>query len=325
MDDLNEFLDRFPVVDENNLIEYDELMDKGEYKLGGRRNKRFYRASTALLGELFDELNNNPECSYITPFNDLIKNQNYIPKHMSVILKESFMDFSIREVLSSRIYNFFGVKTTYDMLVRKDDKLLVMSTDFVSEGEKVCNFYDDICVGIDCWLENDILHMTKEFTRIYNISKIVDDVISYEEFKEDLDNYIEDYVYQFLVKRYVVGEMDIYGWNECAIIDQKFHLKSCPVFDKEFAFGLDYNLYDSEMYENLKYVKIMYPQIYNKFQSKVHDMMSQKQGQSREYERIMRDNFPELQPHSKPYIDYVSRSLANIQKLCKKINNELLM
>ena len=128
------------------LEEYD-LVDEisPENHLAGRLDKRFIRLHKLYFSSLFEEVKNNPKCSYVT----FMENEDIVtedvPTNLSVLLKEikdvSFVDESVArgklysEAVSPRIMNYFGTPTVFNEMLFHDDHLFVLSLDFIKTNQ----------------------------------------------------------------------------------------------------------------------------------------------------------------------------------------------
>jgi len=307
-------------VDKDNLIEYDSYertpeecsyyLDSYE-PIGGSRVKKFYRAKTSMLAPLIDEIAYNPDCSYVTPFNQLIAD-GYKPDCLSVLVKgferegcepEDFDSIAyeyciyhdgMREVLCSRINNYMGVPTTYEMLILDEKELKVLSVDFGNSDKKFYSFDEIDCI-ISCDLQQDVECLSKMLDRMYTstshdsdmVSRLIctvdknytkNRIIDREEFDKQKNKFIEDYIYSYLVRDIILGDYDIHSANFGIMIGEDMSIQSAPSFDLEGALGYEdgYKFTYSAL-ENLRWVACYHENIFMKFRNKVKELLKIKE------------------------------------------------
>ena len=269
---------------------------------------------------MIDQIQSNPDCVYETPFNDLIRKDNYVPSQMSVILKKGMIKTGVNEIMAGRIYNYFGVKTSYDMPVNVDGNMGVLSVDVVGDGQTIQSFLD-LGIPLEYILEIDVKNIANKLYKLYKYKRMnSDNVVDAEEFEKCVENFVESYIYEFLVKRYVVGDTDVHVGNANAIIDEQFRVLPCPVLDKELSFIMRH-WNKSEMLRNLTFVRENYPRVYKRFQNKVQEFSSMNDMGEYEYVRVLDKNMSILRPYSADGIKYVAESLNNVKSACVEVNH----
>ena len=322
MDNIQDYIDALPKVDGRNLKEYDVNLDSGEYAIGGRRKKRFYRASINLFKELVQEITENSDSSYSAVVDDLIREGKYTPKFIPAIIKECNLHDGINEVFASRIYNHFGVSTSYDVAVNKGGNFAILSTDCIKDGQSICSF-EDLGLSINYLLEYQIIDIIKTLNKIHSIRQICDrDItVSKEIFDKYVEQYIENYVYEFIVRRYIVGDTDLHSMNQCMLVTDDFRVIHCPVMDKEFSFMTDHSFNELEMLENLQYVKICYPNAYEKLTHKLHSFVSKDIQGRHKYETMLAKEFENVDNlYSNYVLVYLQSSTRSVLKTIAKLN-----
>jgi len=272
-------------IDDNKVEEYDETFSSGDI-IGGVRFKKFVRFDSEVFKELVDEIKNNPNCSYDTYVNELIKS-GYIPKHISVLKKEdnSFRNADdmyeighFKEVIASRILNFFECPTTYEVLLNIGRQTFSCSVDFGRYRE---DFYQMSRIplihslGLNSMDENvkDLRVKLKYFTSHNNIDKHAEEMSK---------KFIEDYIYSMMIRKFVLCDDDC-GFHNVGLIYnvEKNTVRMAPSFDFEYCFIFAKDDHErrkefAEFEEDLKFVKVNYPHIFSKFTTKLRQIMAKK-------------------------------------------------
>ena len=235
--------------------------------LAGHRDKRYFRVDTSLFAPFIKEFSTNPDSSYITHINDLVST-GYVPKKVSVLNKvissnnydrhKNPIKLVYSEVLSSQILNFFGCPTTCNVAIKpkEEERYEVFSLDFLSYGEDFITF-DELCCSFSGDLRENVRMIKYEFRMSY--------FNKYNQ--EDLTKVIEDYIYSFFVRRYVIKDMDFYDNNSGIIFNRETGSVKYINFDFEYGF----NPSKPHLEENLMYCLEYYPEVYDRFVSKVGD------------------------------------------------------
>lgn len=264
--------------------EYVEPDFLNEY-IDGSREKGFFRYSTEIFGELIDEIRKNSECGYETYMNDIIKD-GYTPKYLSALQKElrfynKEFNTGYKEVVASRILNFFGVPTTYDKLVEIGGVQHVLSVDFMRENEKIYNLEELDMVG-ECRfnLQSNLTGLINVLKKIYNKSYSDEELCL--EYTEETQSHIkecqEQYVYGWLIRNFVLSDWDYLMRNTGILVNkQDNYIRLAPNYDMEYSFH-NYKMPPEEMsklmYRNVKFVSDYYPEIFVKFNNKLKDFVS---------------------------------------------------
>lgn len=110
------------------------------------------------LKPFFEEIKNNAKCSYKTIYNDLVKKDNYIPRYISVLVKDCHAQtVGIKsEIFGSRIANILHIPTNYAFGIEYKDKITkenifgekekyfaLGSVDYISNGHNIELFYEN--------------------------------------------------------------------------------------------------------------------------------------------------------------------------------------
>jgi len=302
-------------VNSYKIEEYDDLSAVGDNKLRGQRNKRFVRFSSDVFGDLIKELAENPNCSYDTYINDLIK-EGYIPNFISTMIKEPnnkiiISGFSIgefKEIIANRILNFFGCTSTYDTLLSVDGKRFICSVDFMKYGEELymLNTLDPLNMPAGIDLDDNVYILARKMDR-FAASKNIGD--KYDE--EILDSVTDQYVYDFLVRYEVLSDED-YGFHNMGLIynekDNSFRLT--PNFDLEYSFMFNeerVNLVRKHFLDNnFKTAKKYQRKMYEKFVKKFNEFISVGDNGMTKYEEIIYSVIGDNETSRKFTIEYGS-------------------
>lgn len=325
-----DYIMSLPELKDGVVEEYDQNFETGKYKLTGLRSKHFVRCSSELFGGLVSELQNNKNTSYITHVNELIKD-GYIPEYLSVLIKDGgVLEGNIREVVSSRILNYFGVPTTYETLARGSGNQAVnhyvLSADFI--GSPIDEFYTLDELGIMVYntpLENIVTDMNKLLNTFYRSRRLFNfGAIDRSQFDVQKEQVIEDFLYGYIVRRYVLDNRDLHGDNIGVIIRKDdLSISLAPNYDFEQTLEHIAIIDDTSTIDNIKFVRFMYPHIFAKFLNKLKDFRETKSTSGKPlYEEII-DNAVSN--------DYMSQSIKeaceyNIQKaldVCNYISTQM--
>lgn len=266
-------------IDKSQIEKYSTVYGN----LDGHREKEFVRCTGDVFGDLFYELRNNINSSYVTYCNDVIK-EGYNPQYLSVLKKSANMrETEIREILCGKILNYFELPVVYDTFVKIDDEDYMLSVDFISSGEEFTTL-------IDCIVErnyknyeiNDLdkVCLAKNIFRIDYLSDELIDMInlaleSVREQLVDCDNFdelksefIENYIYSYMVRKYLFADSD-YCFSNIGILINKENnsFKMAPNFDLESATMLTIN--DDYLRKDFDFVVQYFPNIAIKFYNKL--------------------------------------------------------
>lgn len=275
-----EFQKHIISVNKNQIEEYDSIKPfTDEDYLTGSRYKFFVRCSSKLFKDLIKELRDNPNCSYETYMNDLIKS-GYTPKFISMLKKEEntiMMGYDkdgiehFRDVCASRILNFFECPTTYEKLLNIDGENYCCSVDFSRRGEDFYSFARLVGLGEDNLVEN-IAYLKVMLDNLTWENKI-------RNFCEMRDKLFEDYAYSFLIRRYVLADSDSWFNNFGIIINTKNKtFRMAPNYDFEYCFdNVDTTNKDylhKMLNKDLNLLQQSYPNVYKKFITKFNEFLA---------------------------------------------------
>ncbi|MBE5734825.1 MAG: hypothetical protein E7361_00005 [Clostridiales bacterium] len=233
----------------------------------GRRSKGFILANGAIFKPLFDELRNNTECSYITYNNELIKS-GYTPRNISTLMYEA-TDDTRSELVNCRLLNYFGVPTVYmQNMVNVNDFNFLLSVDFIGKNEK---FIPYATITKDEFEYNTPLRKIMDI--LYegiNVFYMNEGEYNRENILENYNNIAENFAYQFIVEKYVLGLCDIFEGNMGILhntIDNTISI--APLFDLEYYDNHVYNNMEhlDELEDDIEFLQKHYPNAFNKLEN----------------------------------------------------------
>lgn len=244
---------------------FEDYDEKDSGSLEGHREKEFLRIDSALFQDLIKELQTNPNCSYITYLNKIIKG--YVPKKISCMVKRldpdtknAFKvddpDLTFKEALASQILNIYECPTVYNLTIRdteikEDYAYNAISVDMVSDN--ILTFEDIGCEFIRD-LEKNIIMIKRRL----ECCDLPPDLV--EKHKNQI---IEDYVYSYLIRRFILQDEDFYEYNGGILVEDN-NLQYIN-FDFEYIFYWKSSWPNIAAY--LTFVKNNYPKVYEKFKS----------------------------------------------------------
>ncbi len=258
------FLEYLRIKNSNKNIvlsssENDEIFERINHQTN---LNKLINVNTKYFSELFHELKNNPNCSYVTSINDFEKND-IIDKISFVPVYEKEYYYKLMacakiETFASRLANFFGVPTVYNIIsYNKDRTYKLLSANFLKNGENFIKISE---------LTNNYLSNLDFITW----EKVFEEIMSNQN-EENVNNFMSDFTKQYLFRKYVLRDSD-YSFNNCGIIvDQDDQFRLSPCFDMEFSFELNF---DEENYGDLKYIAQKYPKEYHYVKDKFNELFS---------------------------------------------------
>ena len=277
------------VYTENIVIEpYDIIED---YNYDGHTTKNYYRVDSSVFNSVFDEIRNNPDCSFITPYNDVVK-EGYIPEKVSVLIKHTH--HHVEERVTSQILNFYGVGCPVNLSVVGDDIFAIdannlnvhnsdlrvrealanptgfysytMSMDFMSHGETLETFAND---GEQPLYFNSLagsISRVKEKVAAILESRKYSQLSSAEK-KKIAVKLEEDFVMSLLVRSTVCADADFNTCNIGVLAGDDLKIIN---FDFEFSFGRGYN--KGRSFELLQAAHEKYPEVCSRFVEKSKEL-----------------------------------------------------
>ena len=195
------------------------------------------------LSEFVTEIQSNPDCAYKSIYNSLIRDDKYIPRYFSVLIKDCHNDpdRARAEIFGCKAANALGVPTAYCFGIKdrspkkkeytgdiEDDYFAIASLDFVAQGFKMETFKDMAqskkfcCVydSLDKWLNYIDFSLEKRFPGGVD-----------EESKKALRS---DFVKSYLLRVALFPDFDFTVYNGGILIDEKSNkFTMIPNFDME--------------------------------------------------------------------------------------------
>lgn len=253
--------------------------------LSGVRRKKFVRCSSDIFSDLITEIQTNPKCAYDTYINDLIK-EGYVPNYLSIIKKQTnslvkTYDKSglwhLKDVCASRILNYFECPTTFDVYL------------YFEDNNNLCSLYS---CSVDFNRQNEDFYMFQGFRGLQEyifalrpalrtIEEILKDFIREIEIEDKNPNFDtrqtikqikEGYVYSWLVRKCLLCDND-YGTHNIGIIHdlENNTIRLSPNYDFEWCFApkLYDRIKDKDRESELDFVAYQYPDLYDKFCTKL--------------------------------------------------------
>lgn len=316
-----EFLKYIKNIDNSQFEKYNNNRIPNGYELEGTRRKKFVRFNSNVFSELIEEVRNNRNSSYDTYMNDVIKS-GHTPEYLSVMKKElpehlqesnRFGMGYLNEVCASRIMNFFECPTTYDTLLNINNSMYLCSVDFGRYGEEFFELrsilpHKEYFEGtLSCNL-NFIKPALEKLDRMHFLRKN----------NNSKEKFIEDFIYSYLIRLYILNDIDYDTHNIGVLYDNKNKTyRMAPNYDFEYVF--DFDFYDEHIPDSfemdMRFVKSKNKHIYDKFTDKVSEFLS------------IKSNTPVFQEiitsvigndkHAKEFLDIYSERL---EKLKRKLN-----
>lgn len=268
----------------SNLVQ--EVLDTeghwGNNAIDGFRSKKFRLFDCEFFSELIHELKTDPDCKYETMVNDLIKS-GYTPKWIYALDKKPYsQDMAILEVIASRFLNAMKCPTTYETIVESDvvnylnekisSEKRVLSVDFMKGDKEYYNL-----TGFDyCFMGSSFSHLEDGLKYVlYEIYKYK--YIKSDKFKKvDIDEVLNDFVYSYLIRVFILEDRDFKACNCGLVIDPKNdRLNYACNFDFEYI--LNDKLTHEKIFKNdksqedkskkvlLEYIAKKYPRAFDRF------------------------------------------------------------
>jgi len=185
-----------------------------------------------------------------------------IPQNLSALIKKEGPIRRNAEVVGSRIMRFFEEDTVFNFLIEDPSKVkFAASLDFIKPNETFITLFD-----IDC---NYSFNKGSKFEDIEaNTRKVLKIFARHNHFrisKQDEDVYIKKLLYSSMVRRFLLGDNDVRSGNFGLLFNKKTKkIRFCPNFDYGCTF-----LEHPYCKRDLKYLNINYPDLYEKFVTKV--------------------------------------------------------
>lgn len=303
----------------------------------GLEKKKFARCKCSYLDEMYNDIS-LPNSHYVTCIDPLVRDEKITKEELdgmsiSTIIKgydgsydiENPSELSIKledtsaELICSRLANLFGIKTQYVAPI-KGNPYCAIIVDFLKDKETIQNFKEFTGESPSSFL--------KGFNISSWISPIVDQIIyltpdafmNPQLAKADVDRILEDFVKQYLFKKYIVHDSDLCSVNIGFIVtpDGKFDL--APAFDFSNCFNPGIRSSQGEgLKEDIEYLSKQYPNILKKAVSDF-DIARKK---SDEIKSIVYRFAPDFFL-AKDYCGLVENSMRNMVQVTQNVLSERL-
>lgn len=200
---------------------------------------------------LVNELKNNPNCSYKTIYNDLIKKDGYTPKFFSAMVKDCHGEYAgiTAEIFGSKMANLLEIPTNYAFGIRYNDgeehaylngKVLdyfaIASIDYVPQGKDIemfCDFdkFDEIYKNFDFDSKQIQVAIKQLGVNRASDETSLDDWIKYINSslenrypdgidKESYDKFLDDFIQSYLFRVVLCEDSDFACYN-CGILTEE--------------------------------------------------------------------------------------------------------
>ena len=251
-----------------------ERYDEYQGRLTGRSEKIFLRVENTPFNHLVAEVQNNPDCSYVSYANKVIKD-GVIPEKFSVLIKNEkhvspdardLISYSVSEVIASRVLNFYNCPTVYNVAATTEEdgeiQRKLISVDCISENEEFLTIVD---LGLDPWsrgLENIV----------FKLSEMLEPYSRDDKTKQKV---IDDYILSYFVRKFILVDSDFDNRNVGILINRKDKHIKLVNFDLEFScvFAASNEYKDYVIQDILGYLKSTSPRIYEKFVEKTKQIV----------------------------------------------------
>ena len=187
-----------------NMVPYDKVVAPGSYGFDGRNAKMFKLCDSKNFGEMINEIQGNPDCSYITYANSVIK-EGIVPEKLSVMDKTSDKVSVINESIAAKVLNYFGVPTSYYLLANNKSQNHSVSVDFIGGNEEFIELYTMLPKVDDVYIIEQTYRMVNIVEHyLKNLFKGDEP----ENFKQNFEKFKKDLIISFFVRQFVLGDTD---------------------------------------------------------------------------------------------------------------------
>lgn len=283
-------------TDEVKIEKFDEI---DAFNFEGHNIKNFYRVDASIFKYVFEEIRDNPNCSFVTPYNETIK-EGLMPETISVLIKETRK--CIEEKIGCQLMNYYGIYTPVNVPLAgedifgdelniaaknseglskrasryhdKDETTYVMSIDYAVAGEEYIEFEDVKLPGSTFSksvyffnAEESLEYMKEKLQSLIEHPKLVK--LNDGEKAKLLSKLQEDFIMSLLVRRVVFQDADFGNHNLGAIVkDGDAKLMN---FDFEYCFHSKEGPYKAGGI--MRYFQRFFPEIWNKFYTKSEQLL----------------------------------------------------
>lgn len=307
-----------------NFAKILEVSEEDESEVGGTSLKFFTRlddkkdtlngdnkmvVDSKYFGELISELRNNPNCSYKTIYNDLIKS-GYIPRFFSVLIKDchGIDDKVLSEVAFSRLANLLKIPTNFCIPIANPDKdeekkyLGIVSIDYLEYGKEskmLCDIIPD-----DSLLS---YHSANLCDWIGYFDRCIEELSPSGVNKKDRDLIVSNFIKTYILRSGIFPDNDLSSYN-VGLIQGENGLEMLPNTDAEgcvqgvaSVYGYDH-LREGRIERALEFCHDFYPEVMKEFMVDLQNAID-----SKSLEKVLLDVFKQNDPTPK------SRLVSNKQ------------
>lgn len=214
-----------------DLVDYDKVIMPSQYGFDGRNDKKFKRALSSKFDDMIKEIQHNEECSYITCVNNILKS-GLCPKRISVMDKESDEQSVKNEAIATKLLNYFGVPTSYNLPAKNKDKFHTISVDFNSENEEFVELYSLLpATEKEYFIEKTyrIVEVVEYYLKkMFNNENVVN-------FEKNLDKFRKNLVTSFFIRQFILGDIDCNMTNAGLLVNTETWNFKFVNFDLEWS------------------------------------------------------------------------------------------
>lgn len=267
------------LLEEIGIEEYDEVVGD----VDGHTFKTFYRVNSDVFSTVFEEIKNNPNCSFVTPYNEVVK-EGLIPEKVSVLIKET--EFANEERIASQILNFYELPTPVNIAgmgqeifsdevgEEKDEedslKMYTISLDFIGGNARLEDFTEENRYAFFWDFDESFQQVSRHIVRLVNTGVFKN--LPNERKNQIVDKLMEDFAMSYLVRKFIFIDTDLNDSNIGMLVDESTKEASIINFDFELAFGGTCNMYDLRRFATQVIEK--FPHIWEKFVRKSRELLN---------------------------------------------------
>jgi len=284
------------IVDKSKQNKGFRYNQESQHGLIGWNKKRFVRVQSSIFVDMFKELRDNPFCSYVTYLNDLIRDVQYSDtpciEYVSALLKNINKKICCYvEPACSRISNALEIPVVFNVPYDDDDNSFVLSVDCISPECELLNVYEIFketrMKEFHFTDEEQLKAIDEDLLEIYEWNymkelllsewiEMMSHCINQETCpgitQENKEKLLEDFVSQYIFRKYILDDSDVRASNFCVIHNIKTGEYSLgPGFDFEFAYGRT-TYTDNQKIKDLTFCLDNYPQVITHLMTKINQI-----------------------------------------------------
>lgn len=272
----------------NNTDENGDLIYPLKNTIGGTLVKRFIRADSKYFKELFNELRKNPNCSYSTYLNDLVRDSDIskskLPvQSVSTLFKpnrnnDNALFYS--ELASTRVANYFEVPTAFNSSYENNyGERYILSVDFISPDEvfvPLSHLTDKVSIELS---HNLLSHDFDLKYWIETLEKSIEKFPLYNYNEKCKEQLLKDFVSAYLVRALILEDYDFHSQNFGILVNKKTRdYRLAPLFDMDHCFckGKSTMYFNMACEMDLKYAHQYFPEETKHFKEKINELTDEK-------------------------------------------------